>query len=112
MASEAYDKVLVFTAEMSDNGSMVTHVYQCPHCGEAARVVRRGLNRCGTQRLLCRDCGRTWTPAGKSRTLSTEKEALIEAALERLSQRAIARTLQCGRETVRRVLKKSLPPVA
>lgn len=97
---------------------MVSHVYNCPHCGESARVVRRGFNRSGfnrngTQRLLCRSCGRTWTPAGQSRTLSAEKETLIEAALgERLSQRAIARTLKCGRETVRRVLKKSLRPAA
>ncbi len=87
---------------------MVTHVYACPHCQQSARVVRRGFNRCGTQRLLCRDCGKTWTPEGKSRTLSAEKEALIEKALqERLSQRAIARALSAGRETVRRVLKKS-----
>ncbi len=41
------------------------------------------------------------------------KEALIEKALgERVSQRAIARTLSCGRETVRRVLKKSPTPAA
>lgn len=87
---------------------MVSHVYECPHCGQRARVVRRGFNRCGTQRLLCRDCGKTWTPQGRSRNLSAEKEALIEKALgERLSQRAIARTLGAGRETVRRVLKKS-----
>ncbi len=87
---------------------MVSHVYVCPSCGQSAGVVRRGFNRNGTQRLLCRECGRTWTPEGKSRTISTEKEALIEAALgERLSQRAIARTLSAGRETVRRVLKKS-----
>jgi len=92
---------------------MVSHVYACPHCGESARVVRRGFNRNGTQRLLCRECGRTWTPEGKSRSISAEKEALIEAALgERLSQRAIARTLSAGRETVRRVLKKSLASAA
>jgi len=71
-------------------------------------VVRRGFNRNGTQRLQCCACGRTWTPEGKSRSISAEKEALIEKALgERLSQRAIARTLSAGRETVRRVLKKS-----
>jgi transposase-like protein len=87
---------------------MVSHVYQCPHCGQSERVVRRGFNRCGTQRLLCRECGKTWTPTGKSRELSREKEALIEKALgERLSQRAIARTLGVNRDTVRAVLKKS-----
>ena len=86
---------------------MVIHVYACPHCQHSAWVVRRGFNRCGTQRLLCKDCGKTWTPDGKSRTLSAGKEALIEAALgERLSQRAIARTLSTSRDTVHAVLKK------
>lgn len=90
---------------------MVIHTYVCPHCGESARVVRRGFNRNGTQRLLCCECSKTWTPQGKSRSISAEKEALIEQALsERVSQRAIARTLSCGRETVRRVLKKSPAP--
>ena len=92
---------------------MVSHIYACPHCGQSARVVRRGFNRNGTQRLLCRECVKTWTPHGKSRSISAEKEALIEKALgERVSQRAIARTLSTGRETVRRVLKKSLAPTA
>jgi len=92
---------------------MVSHVYICPHCDQSARVVRRGFNRNGTQRLQCRACVKTWTPEGKGRRISAEKEALIEAALgERLSQRAIARTLSAGRETVRRVLKKSLVPAA
>ncbi len=92
---------------------MVTHVYECPHCKHSARIVRRGFNRNSTQRLLCGDCGQSWTPQGKSRTLSAEKEALIERALsERLSQRAIARTLAVSRDTVRAVLKKSLSPPA
>jgi len=92
---------------------MVTHVYHCPHCQHSARVVRRGFNRNGTQRLQCQECVKTWSPEGKSRTLSAEKEALIEKALgERLSQRAIARTLGAGRDTVRRVLKKSLRKAA
>lgn len=87
---------------------MVRHIYECLHCGQSERVVRRGFNRCGTQRLLCRDCGKTWTPQGRSRNVSAEKEALIEKALgERLSQRAIARTLSVSRDTVRAVLKKS-----
>ncbi len=75
-------------------------------------MVRFGFTDGGRQRLRCQSCRKTWTPEGPGRRLSAEKEALIEAALgERLSQRAIARTLKCGRETVRRVLKKSLPPV-
>jgi transposase-like protein len=87
---------------------MVTQVHVCPFCNLSKPVIRFGFNRTGTQRLRCTACCKTWSPAGKSRTLSREKEALIEKALqERLSQRAIARALSAGRETVRRVLKKS-----
>jgi len=71
-------------------------------------VIRFGSNRCGTQRLRCKACGKTWTPQARSRALSAEKEALIAAALqERLSQRAIARTFRVARTKVREILKKS-----
>jgi len=88
---------------------MVTKIYACPHCQRAEAVVRFGFTEGGTQRLRCKECRKTWSPEAKSRTLSAEKEALIVKALgERLSQRAIARTLSAGRDTVRQVLKKSL----
>lgn len=91
---------------------MVTQVQVCRFCGLSEPVIRFGFNRNGTQRLRCTACRRTWSPEGKNRTISAEKEALIEEALiekalqERLSQRAIARTLSAGRQTVKRVLKK------
>ncbi len=88
---------------------MVHETYQCPQCGLLEPVIRFGLNRCGTQRLRCKACGKTWTPKARSRQLSTEKEALIVAALgERLSQRAIARTFKVAGGTVQEILKKSL----
>ncbi len=87
---------------------MVNEIYTCPTCQKAEPVVRFGFNRGGTQRLRCQECGKTWTPHPSSRALSPEKEALIASALEeRLSQRAIARTFQVARTTVREVLKKS-----
>ena len=71
--------------------------------------MRFGFTQGGRQRLRCQECRKTWSPEAKSRTLSAEKEALIVKALgERLSQRAIARSLGAGRDTVRKVLKKSL----
>ena len=92
---------------------MVTKMYGCPHCRQVEAVVRFGFTEGGRQRLCCKECRKTWSPEAKSRTLSAEKEALIVKALgERLSQRAIARTLGAGRETVRKVLKKSLSSAA
>jgi transposase-like protein len=71
-------------------------------------VVRFGFNRSGTRRLRCQSCRKTWTLQARRRDLTPEKEALIEAALqERLSQRAIARTLKVARTTIREVQKKS-----
>ena len=79
---------------------MVSETYKCPVCDVAEPVIRFGFNRGGTQRLRCKACGKTWTPKARSRQLSPEKEALIEAALgERLSQRAIARTFKVARST-------------
>ncbi len=92
---------------------MVTKIYGCPHCKKSEAVVRFGFTDGGRQRLRCKACCKTWTPEGPGRHISAEKETLIEKALqERLSQRAIARTLSAGRETVRRVLKKSPAPAA
>ncbi len=92
---------------------MVTKSYGCPHCAQVEPVVRFGFTEGGRQRLRCKECCKTWSPEAKSRTLSAEKEALIVKALgERLSQRAIARSLSAGRETVRKVLKKSLSSAA
>jgi len=87
---------------------MVSKVYLCPHCERAEAVVRFGFTQGGRQRLRCKACRKTWSPEAKSCTLSAEKEALIVKALgERLSQRAIARSLGAGRDTVRAVLQKS-----
>ena len=86
---------------------MVSETHKCPQCDTSEPVIRFGFNRCGTQRLRCKACGKTWTPKGRSRQLSPEKEGLIAAALsERLSQRAIARTFKVARSTVQEVLKK------
>lgn len=86
---------------------MVNETYFCPTCGLSESVVRFGFNRAGTQRLRCQSCRQCWTPQPKSRTLTAEKEALIVAALgERLSQRAIARTFQVSRDTIRSLRKK------
>ena len=92
---------------------MVTKIYACPHCEQVNPVVRFGFTEGGRQRLRCKECQKTWSPEARSRTLSAEKEALIVKALgERLSQRAIARSLSAGRDTVRKVLKKSLSSAA
>ena len=92
---------------------MVIKIYACPACQKSETVIRFGFTDGSRQRLRCKECSKTWTPDGPGRQISPEKEVLIEKALqERVSQRAIARSLSVGRETVRRVLKKSLDKAA
>ena len=92
---------------------MVTTVYECLHCQQSEPVVRFGRTHSGSQRLRCQACCKTWTAQPKSRAVTPEKEKLILAALsERLSQRAIARTLKVSRDTIRQVLKKGHKPPA
>jgi transposase len=86
---------------------MVAEVYICPQCQQSKPVVRFGFTRSGSQRLRCQACRKSWTPCPKSYRVTPEKEALILGALsERLSQRAIARSLWVSRDTIRRTLKK------
>ena len=81
--------------------------YACPLCGQAEPVIKFGTHRNGTMRLRCKACVKTFTPHPKPRTLTPEKEALIERALaERISQRGIARQMQVSRDTIRLVRKK------
>jgi len=86
---------------------MVADVYFCPHCQQSDTVIRFGFNRCGTQKLKCRACRKTFTPLPKTRSLSLEKEQMILATLaERVSLRAIARTFKVSRNTVTALLEK------
>lgn len=52
---------------------------RCPHCHGEERQVKAGHNRGGSQRYLCRGCGRTYTPEPKP---PGHEEALRREALE------------------------------
>ncbi len=81
-------------------------VVTCPTCS-GKDVIRHGTNPCGTARLRCKTCAKTWTPEAKSRALSPETAAAIEGALaERISQRGIARAFKVSRDTIRALRKK------
>lgn len=83
---------------------MIIHAIVCPHCHKPDAVVRHGTNRGGTARCRCKDCQKTFTPAPNPRhTSPATKEAIERALAERLSQRAIARLLKVGCQTIRKV---------
>ena len=44
----------------------------CPHCGQRERQNKQGKTRAGSQKYLCRDCKRVYTPEPKRREYSEE----------------------------------------
>jgi transposase-like protein len=83
---------------------MIIHAVACPHCQRPDAVVKHGTNRGGTARCRCKDCNKTFTPAPNPRqTSQATKEAIERALAERLSVRAIARTLKVGYQSIRKV---------
>ena len=87
---------------------MVTSTISCPHCGECEAVIRHGTTDSGTARCRCKACQKTFALNPKSKSVTPEKEALIERHLcERTSIRGICRALKVGPNTVYATLKKS-----
>jgi transposase-like protein len=87
---------------------MIIHATLCPHCHKPDAVVKHGTNRGGTARCRCKDCHKTFTPQPNPRQTSQATKGAIERALaERLSQRAIARCLKVGYQTIRKIAQEA-----
>ena len=69
----------------------------CPRC-HSAHVVRNGKTRLGSSNFLCRGCGRRFVADPKKGPVSEARKQLIRRLLlERLSLRAIARSVGVSR---------------
>jgi transposase-like protein len=69
----------------------------CPRC-RATHVVRNGKTRSGSPNFLCRGCQRRFVADPKKGPVSEERKQLIRRLLlERLSLRAIARSVGVSR---------------
>lgn len=79
---------------------MVTIHLTCRQCG-SDNIVRNGLTTNGTQRFLCRDCGRRSreTPQSNGYT-DAAREVILRAYEERSSLRGLSRTVGVSRNTV------------
>jgi transposase-like protein len=86
---------------------MVTLNLPCCHCG-SENIVRNGLTTNGTQRFLCRDCGRRSrdNPQPNGYT-EDEREKILRAYEARSSLRGLSRTFGVSRNTVSNWLKNS-----
>jgi transposase-like protein len=82
---------------------MIAHT--CPSCG-SSNLQRNGHTASGQQKFHCKDCNRYGTLERKDAERALRKQAAENLLSERLSQRAIARTLRMGRRTVAAIIKK------
>ena len=75
----------------------------CPHCG-CVQVVRNGKRKDGTQRYLCRDCGKSFVITANTIVHGTKKtlsvwEKFIECVMNEYSVRKCAAICKIHRNT-------------
>ena len=74
---------------------------ECPSCETNARQIKTGRNRSGTQRILCRGCGRTSTIEPKPRGYVEEvREKAVRMYVEGNNFRRIGRLLGVNHQSV------------
>lgn len=87
---------------------------RCPYC-DSSVVVKNGRNRSGSQRYLCRDCGKGFTPEPRPKGYPREmRHEAVRLYLEGMNLRRIGRMLSVHHQTVANWLKlhaEELPEV-
>ncbi|MBA2607036.1 MAG: IS1 family transposase [Acidobacteria bacterium] len=74
---------------------------ECPSCETNERQIKTGRNRSGTQRMLCRDCGGTYTIEPKPHGYSKEvREKAVRMYVEGNNFRRIGRLLGVNHQSV------------
>lgn len=74
---------------------------RCPNCRSTKRQVKNGLNKSGSQKYLCQECSRIYTPEPKPNGYPDEIRLLaIRMYVEGNSYNAIARILKVNPQSV------------
>ena len=74
---------------------------KCPHCQNEEKQVKVGFNPSGSQRYLCRDCNRKYTPAPNvSGYTASVRQQAVKMYLDGINQRRIARQLGVSQGSV------------
>ncbi len=81
-------------------------VIKCRRC-DSDKIRKNGLTKTGRQQIHCRNCNFYSTIDLKSSERESRHQIADRLYSERLSQRAIARSLRMSRTTIRKALKKS-----
>ena len=74
---------------------------ECPFCKLSEKQIKSGKNRCGSQRFLCQECGKTYTPEAKKQGYSEEvREKAVRMYVEGINFRRIGRLLGVNHQSV------------
>jgi transposase-like protein len=80
----------------------------CPKCGRTEKQQKKGYNRSGTQRCICKECNITYTINPKRHEYSEEtKELALKAYYSGASGRGVGRLLHMSKANVYNWIKKT-----
>jgi transposase-like protein len=76
-------------------------MHTCPSCHDTDRQVKVGFNPSGTQRFLCKACGRKYPPQPKFQGYGDDiRRQAVRLCVDGLNLRRIARQLGVVHQTV------------
>jgi transposase-like protein len=80
---------------------------ECPRCGSTIKQNKHTAHKSGSERFICRICGKTYTPNPKKRGYSEEERTYaIKMYYECKSGRAVGRLLGISRSNAVRWIKE------
>ncbi|MFV0400189.1 MAG: hypothetical protein ACK5LX_06150 [Oscillospiraceae bacterium] len=80
----------------------------CPKCGNIENQIKKGKNRSGTQRCICKDCKVVYTINHKKREYPEETRKLaIKMYYSGVSGRGVGKILGMSKENVSNWIKKT-----
>ena len=76
-------------------------MHECLFCKTNEKQIKSGRNRCGSQRYLCQECGKTYTPEPKQQGYAEEiREKAVRMYVEGINFRRIGRLLGVNPQSV------------
>jgi transposase-like protein len=80
----------------------------CPRCGEKRNQIKKGYNRSGTQRCMCKECNVVYTLNPKQREYPEEKKLLaLKMFYSGVSGRGVGKILGMNKANVYNWIKKT-----
>ena len=79
----------------------------CPKCGRVENQIKKGYNRSGTQRCMCKECGVAYTTEPKKREYPEEtKKLAMKIYYSGVSGRGVGKILGMSKANVYNWIKK------